>query len=93
MDYLELFNAVAKVAKPINISEAKATSYDQPLAETGFDSLDFLLIGVYLSDIFGVSEETVQLMKPETVKDMMEFMIKHSTKNPTTIEEALESIK
>lgn len=93
MDFLQLFNEVAKIAKPININKAEAKYYDQPLSETGFDSLDFVLIGVYLSDIFGVSEETLQEMKPETVKDMMEFMIKHSTLNPKTIEEALASIK
>jgi acyl carrier protein len=93
MDYLELFNAVAKIARPVNTNKAEALSYDQNLKETGFDSLDFLLISIYLCDVFGVSEQTAKEMKPTTVKDMIEFMIKHGTKNPQTLEEAIKSIK
>jgi len=57
MDKLELFNALILVATPVNSNGAVATSLDQPLAETGLDSLDLLMMGIYLSDIYGVPEE------------------------------------
>jgi hypothetical protein len=54
------------------------------------------MVGVYLSDIYGVSEEDVKLMKlteESTIRDVFEFMFKHSTQTPKTVEEALENVK
>jgi acyl carrier protein len=93
MDYLKLFNEVAKVARPVNVNNAEAKELEQLLSDTGYDSLDMLMIGIYLSDIFGVSEEVSKTMKPETVKDMMDFFIKHATKHPESIESAIKQIK
>jgi hypothetical protein len=51
------------------------------------------MIGIYLSDIYGVSEEIAKTMQATTVNDMFVFMEQHATKTPTNIEEALESVK
>jgi acyl carrier protein len=93
MDKLQLFNGLVMVVTPVNSMGATATSLDQPLAETGLDSLDLLMIGIYLSDIYGVSEEIAKTMQATTVNDMFVFMEQHATKTPTNIEEALESVK
>ena len=93
MDKLQLFNGLIMVVTPVNSMGATATSLDQPLAETGLDSLDLLMIGIYLSDIYGVSEEIAKTMQATTVNDMFVFMEQHATKTPTNIEEALESVK
>jgi acyl carrier protein len=93
MDKLELFNGLINIVTPVNSMGAKATSLDQALGETGLDSLDLLMIGIYLSDIYGVDEEVAKTMQVTTVNDMFVFMEQHATKTPTSIQEALESVK
>jgi acyl carrier protein len=93
MDKLELFNGIIGVITPVNSMGALATSLDQPLAETGLDSLDLLMMGIYLSDIYGVPEEVAKTMQATTVNDMFVFMEQQATKTPTNIREAIESIK
>ena len=93
MDKLELFNGLISVITPVNSMEAKADSLDQPLSETGLDSLDLLMMGIYLSDVYGVEEEVAKMMQPTTVNDMFVFMEGHATKTPTNVQEALESVK
>jgi acyl carrier protein len=93
MDKLELFNKLIAIVIPVNSMGATATSLDEPLAETGLDSLDLLMIGIYLSDIYGVDEEVAKTMQVTTVNDMFAFMEQHATKTPTNVQEALESVK
>ena len=93
MDHLKLFNEIIKIVTPINTNRAEATSLDQPLAETGLDSLDLLMIGIYLAEIYGVEEEVAKTMQPETVGDMINFMENHKTKTPTSVEEAIKGIQ
>ena len=93
MDKLELFNALIAVVSPINSNGAHAAALDEPLGDTGLDSLDLLMMGIYLSDIYGVSEEIAKTMQPTTVQDMFDFMEQHKTKDlPATVEEALKSV-
>ena len=93
MDHLKLFNEIIKVATPLNSNKAESTSLDQPLADTGLDSLDLLMVGIYLSEIFGVSEEIAKQMQPQTVGDMIAYMLEHKTKEPVSVEEAIKSIQ
>ena len=93
MDKLELFNGLIAIVTPVNSMGAEATSLDQPLGETGLDSLDLLMIGIYLSDIYGVPEEIAKTMQVATINEMFVFMEQHATKTPTNIHDALESVK
>ena len=93
MDKLELFNGLIAIVTPVNSMAAEATSLDQPLKETGLDSLDLLMMAIYLSDIYGVDEEIAKTMQPVTVGDMFEFMETHATKTPTNLHDAIESVK
>lgn len=94
MDKLELFNALIKVVTPVNSMGAKANSLDDPLGETGLDSLDLLMMAIYLGDIYGVSEEQLKLLQPITVKDMFDFMEQNKTKElPATVQAALELVQ
>lgn len=93
MDKLELFNALINVVTPLNSNGAHADSLNQPLADTGLDSLDLLMMAIYLSDIWGAPEEAVKNMQPVTVGDMIEHIIANKTKEPpATIAEALELV-
>ena len=90
---LELFNGLIALATPVNSVGAVATSLDQPLAETKLDSLDLLMMGIYLSDIWGAPEDAVKDMRPVTVRDMFEHIIAQKTKEPpATVALALEMV-
>ena len=93
MDYLHLFNEVIKIATPLNSNKAEATSLEQLLADTGLDSLDLLMVGIYLAEIYGVSEEVAKQMQPKTVSDMVNYMHFNRTKEPTSVEEAIKGIQ
>ena len=93
MDKLELFNSLIGIVTPVNSMGAKAEALSDPLSETGLDSLDLLMMGIYLSDIYGVPEEIAKTMQPTTIGDMFTFMEEHATKTPTNIHDALDSVK
>jgi acyl carrier protein len=95
-ELIELMNGIVKLARPVSSEDLKLTSLDVLLKDTGLDSLDFLMVSVYLSDVYGVSEEVVKEMKmsPEsTVRDFIVFMQQHKTKEPASVKAALESIQ
>jgi acyl carrier protein len=100
---IELMNHVIKLARPISADELNITTLDVDVKNTGLDSLDFLMIGVYLSDVYGVSEEDLKMMRPKqpaegeerkpfTVRDIFDYMEKHATKQPTNLKEAIANI-
>ena len=93
MDKLELFNAVIKHARPASGDDIKATSLDQPINEIGIDSLDIIMISVYFSEIYGVSEEKAKELQPTTPGQFFEMYEALATKKPATIKEALENIE
>lgn len=93
MDYLELFNRLIDVARPVNAVKAQATSLDQNLKDTGLDSLDLLMVGIFLSDIYGVDEATAKAGKYDTVGDMVKYFESCATKHPKTVAEAMEAVK
>ena len=93
MDYLHLFNEVIKVATPLNSNKANATSLDQLLIETGLDSLDLLMVTIYLAEIYGVSEEIAKQVQAKTVSELINYMHFNRTKEPVSVEEAIEGIQ
>lgn len=93
MDKLQLFNELIKVIIPVNAKNAHAVSLDQQLVDTGMDSLDLLMMGIYLADIYGVDEETAKHAQPKTVQEFFDFMEKYKSKTPESIESAIKQIK
>jgi acyl carrier protein len=92
-DYIELLNGIIQIARPVSAEELKLTSLDVELKDTGLDSLDFLMVGVYLSEIFGVSEEDMKEMKETTVRGMLDYMLAKKTKEPESVASAIDSIR
>jgi acyl carrier protein len=77
-DFLRLFNTAMALAKPVGKSTIKAESIDIRFEEIEVDSLDLLIIGMYLCDAFAISEEKGKEMRPETVAQMKEFLIEYA---------------
>lgn len=92
-DYLDLLNGIIAVARPVSADDLRLSSLDVQIADTGLDSLDYLMVGIYLSEIFGLTEEQIKEMKVETVRGMLDYMLARKTKEPTSVAEALQSIQ
>lgn len=93
MNFLDLFNAVARLAKPAVASELKpVTDPTVPIKDLGIDSLDMLMITVYLCEIYGISEEVGKGLKPASVAEVESFVNQHKTRQPSSVQEAIESV-
>ena len=55
-------------------------------------ALPILMIGVFLSDAYGVPEEIAKEMKPITAGGYLEFLENHKTKTPASIEQAIQEV-
>ena len=70
-----------------------AKNLDDKLAEIEVDSLDALLIGIYLCELFGIPEEKGKELQPLTLRDIHDFVLSNKTTEPESIEAAVEAIK
>ena len=92
MDFIKLVNYVARVAKPSQPNFDGVKSMETTLKEAGLDSLDWLVVMIYLCEIYGIPEEVGKEFYPLTVQDLYDLLMQHKTKEPTDIDEAIESI-
>jgi acyl carrier protein len=92
-NYLDMFNGVIAIALPVNSNKIQIKTLDDPLIDSGLDSFDRLMVAIYLSEIYGVSDETMKELQATTPRDVVDFMVLHKTKEPASVEAALESIK
>ncbi len=92
MDQLELFHAVARVAKPAHLSYVPLESLETSFVDGGLDSLDVLLICVYFCELYGVDGEVAKGMLPTKPKDIFDFVEIHKTKEPESVDKAVEQI-
>ena len=93
MDKLELFNAVARVARPLHREFTPVISLDCSLKETDLDSLDTLLICVFLCELYGLGEEIGKEIPLSTPQKIFDFLDEHKTREPSSVAEAVEMIK
>lgn len=101
---VELMNHIIALARPVSAEQLKITTLDVEMKDTNLDSLDFLMMGVYLGDVYGLSDEDLKNMQPKppeegeepqsfTMRDIFNYVEKHATKTPATLEEAIASIE
>jgi acyl carrier protein len=93
IDFVELFNALLKTLKPDDDSVIFATSLDDTFETLKSDSLDIMMIILYICEAYGVSEETARTFIPLSIKDIQDFILLHKTIDPESIEEILNNLK
>ena len=93
MDFLDLFNKVARFAKPAHSDFTPLDSFRTPFTETELDSMDMLIVAMYFSEIYGISDEDSKTLMPKTVAEMQELILALKTKVPESVEAAMGSIK
>jgi acyl carrier protein len=94
MDKLELFNRLARHIRPAFAEYKDVTSLDAELKDTGLDSLDFVMMGIYLSTIYGVPEHISKDFAPTTVGEFFDLNEQHKTQEPpATVDDCMEMVK
>lgn len=93
LNFIELFNRVVDLAKPVSAKDSHASSLDDSPKDLGIDSLDTIMLSIYFGDIFGIPEETMKQMQITTLNDLQAFLEQHATRMPKTMEEALEGVQ
>lgn len=93
MNFLDLLNAVARQARPAHRDLKPMDSMDLPFTETEVDSLDSMMIVMYLAIIYGIDDDHCKDFHPKTPSELKEFLDKMKTQEPSSIEEAMEMIK
>jgi acyl carrier protein len=91
-DFIELFNMVFAVSKPAHADDAHA-SMDQTLAAAGIDSLDGLVMMMYLCELYGIDDKGSREWRPTTVREVYELVMAHKTREPVSVASAREQIR
>jgi len=94
MDFVELFNQIATVVKTGKSRKCNiyATGELDRLSDLELDSLDYIMLFVYLADIYNIPEQIAKQLEPKTVRDIKDFVALHKTRDPQTIEEAISYV-
>jgi hypothetical protein len=93
MNFIELLNSVARVARPAHHEFVPVESMEERFENTCFDSLDMLMIAMYMSMIYDIDDEIAKELRPETVQEMYDLIQQHKKRDPESIEWAMELIK
>jgi len=93
MNFIELFNVVARVAKPVHMSFKPAEAMEDKMADLSIDSLDGLVMLMYFCELYGVDDETSKEWHPTTVQECYDLLMAHKTMEPESIEKAKEQIQ
>jgi acyl carrier protein len=93
MNFLDLLNAVAKLARPIHFESVTITDMETPFQEIGIDSLDGLVMMMYLTELYGITDEISKEWNPQTPQEMYDLLMAHKTREPASVEEAMEQCK
>lgn len=93
MEFLDLFNKIAVLSNPALAARALPDSMGTFIKDTDIDSLDVVMVSVYLCDAFGIAEEVGKTMPLETPQRVFDFIQANKTKDPESYEAALEAMK
>jgi acyl carrier protein len=93
MNFIELLNKVGRVARPAHHEFVPIEFMEERFEESCFDSLDMLMIGMYMSEIYDIDDEIAKELNPETVQEMYDLVQLHKKRDPESMEWAMELIK
>ena len=93
MDFLELLNRVARFARPLHRDMKPLADMAEKFSETDLDSLDMMMVMMYIAIIYGISDDDTKDFHPVSAEELLEFIKKHKTTEPESIDQAMESIK
>ena len=92
-DFIRLFNACATLAKTPTNPPIAAGSLDDLFPDLNIDSLDGIILGMYLCDAFGVPEEIGKTMQVRSVGDIKAFLLANATVGAIDVDKVIENLK
>ena len=93
MNFLDLLNMVARVAKPAHQDLSPIDSMETLFKDTEIDSLDGMMIVMYICIIYDIPDEVGKDFTPTTPQELFDFVEQHKQRDPASIDEAKEMIK
>jgi acyl carrier protein len=93
MNFIEIFNYVAKVARPAHAQESNAKAMEDEFVDIGLDSLDGLVMLMYFDDLYGIADEVSKEWTPKSVQEIHDLIMANKTKEPASMEEVKEVCK
>lgn len=94
VNFLDMVNAVARLVRPNYLPYAPLPAMSAPFTASGLDSLELLMCNVYIGEIYGVPEEIGKnLPPPSNAQEMLDGISPHVTRQPESIEQALEQVR
>jgi acyl carrier protein len=93
MNFLDIFNYVAKIARPAHAKQVIAESMEDVFAEIGLDSLDGLVMLMYFDELYGIEDAVSKEWTPKSVQEIHDLVMANKTKEPASMEEVAEVCK
>ena len=93
MNFIDIFNYVAKVARPAHAKVTIAESMEDVFADIGLDSLDGLVMLMYFDELYGIDDATSKEWAPKSVQELHDLVMANKTKEPASMEEVVEVCK
>jgi acyl carrier protein len=93
MNFIEIFNYVAKVARPAHTKASIAESMDDVFQDIGLDSLDGLVMLMYFDELYGIDDAVSKEWSPKSVQELHDLVMASKTKEPASMEEVIEVCK
>lgn len=93
MNFIEIFNYVAKVARPAHAKVSIAESMEDVFQEIGLDSLDGLVMLMYFDELYGIDDAISKEWTPKSVQELHDLVMANKTKEPASMEEVVEVCK
>lgn len=90
MNFIEIFNYVAKVARPAHVKVIAATSMEDKFGDLGLDSLDGILLMMFITEIYGISEKDSKDWSPTSIQELHDLVMAIKTKEPASMEEVAD---
>ena len=82
-EFLNIVNRILKIEVSMNETFKPLTSMDDRFNLHGLDSLSTMMFFVWISEFFGIGEETLQELTCQpnfTIAILKEFVMKHATR-------------
>ena len=93
MNFVEIFNYVAKIARPAHSMPSIAQSMEDQFQDIGLDSLDGLVMLMYFDELYGIADEVSKEWSPVSVQELHDLVMANKTKEPASMEEVAEVCK
>jgi acyl carrier protein len=93
MNFIEIFNYVAKVARPAHSTPSIAKAMEDTFQDIGLDSLDGLVMLMYFDELYGIADEVSKEWTPASVQEIYDLIMANKTKEPASMEKVAEVCK